>query len=615
MKISSYDVKTEDKRKVSDIIADFLVEHGIKHNFTVVGGGAMHLNDSFGHKNGLHNVYCNHEQACAMAAEAYARLTGNIACLCVTSGPGGTNAITGVLGGWLDSIPMLVLSGQVKTQLCIRNLKDSGLRQLGDQEFDIVGVAERFTKYCVMVTDPTDIIYHLEKALFISKIGKNGPVWLDIPLDIQGAQVNPVDLRHFDEKEEGYADNVCFSQKDAEKLLNIISNAQAPLLMVGSAVQYSRSADSFLQLVNKLKIPVVAAWAANDIIAYEHSNFIGIPGTLGTRAGNFAVQNCDVLLSLGSRMNVRTVGYNKGNFAKNAYKMMVDICADELKKPTYEPDWGICADVKEVIAALLYCDYQVNDAHKKWSDWCRKLKERYAVVLPQYHNSNRNINPYVFTEQLFDYAANTDVMVCSNGSACVIPIQVGKIKKGQRLICNSGCAAMGYGLPAAMGAAFAMPNRRILCMEGDGSLMMNLQELATARYYHLNIKIFIYNNNGYHSIRQTQNNNFGGAYAGVNGESGVALPSYKAIAQAFDIPYRRIQFENCSIEIIRETLNTDGICICEVFVDETQNFAPKSSAKVLDDGSIVSPSIDDMSPFLSVDEYSSICYFKKEKED
>lgn len=592
--------------KVANYIAEFLINHGIEDVFTVTGGGAMHLNDALGHAKGLHCIYNHHEQACAIAAEGYTRLTGKLAAVCVTSGPGGTNAITGVLGGWLDSIPMFILSGQVKREMTVWSCRELGLRQLGDQEFNIADTAKHFTKYAVMITEPNKIAYHLEKALYICKQGKGGPVWLDIPLDVQGANIDPGKLEHFSPNEENLEEEGFFSLSDAQRLMQMIKNAKAPLLLSGSSIQYSHSGQIFLQLVEKLRIPVVTAWAANDTLPSDSPYFMGVPGTLGTRAANFAVQKCDLLISLGCRMNVRMVGYNKGDFAKKAYKVMIDICEAELNKPTYQPDWGIRANVHDVISKLLEVEYERPDYHNKWLVWCKDIYKSYPVVLEQYHNNHRNINPYVFTEILFEHMNNQDTMVCSNGSACVIPIQVSMLKEGQRLFCNSGCAAMGYGLPAAMGAAVALKGQRVICMEGDGSIMMNLQELATIKLYRLNIKVFIYNNNGYHSIRQTQRNNFGEPLVGVNRESGVAIPEFSRIANAFEIPYFSISKEVEADHILKQLLEVDGPVICEVFVDEEQAFAPKSSAKVLPDGSIVSPSIDDMSPFLSQEEYRQI---------
>ena len=533
-------------------------------------------------------------------------MTGKLACLCVTSGPGGTNAVTGVVGGWLDSIPMLILSGQVKREMTISRCPELSLRQLGDQEFDITSVVKNFTKYSVMITEANDIAYHLEKALFLCKQGKGGPAWLDIPLDIQGAMIETEELKHFVPGEEGLDVSFDFSEQQAKELITLIKNAEAPLLMAGSSIQYSKSEEEFLQLVEKFHIPVVTAWAANDTLAADNECFIGVPGTLGTRAGNFAVQQCDLLISLGSRMNVRTVGYNKGDFGSNAYKVMIDICEAELHKPTYQPDLAIQADVKNVICELLKVEYDRPAKHDKWLHWCQKVRESFPVVMDTYRNTGRNINPYVFTECLYEELSNNDTIVCSNGSSCVIPIQVSGIKQGQRLFCNSGCAAMGYGLPAALGAAVAKNGERVICLEGDGSIMMNLQELPTVRYHNMNMKIFIYNNNGYHSIRQTQTNNFGEPLIGVNQESGVAIPEFSKVATAFDIPYFEIKSESNAKNVIKQALETQGTVICEVFVDETQNFAPKSSSKIMPDGKIVSPSIDEMAPFLEKEVYEAV---------
>lgn len=592
--------------KVAEYIADFLMDNGIEHNFTVTGGGAMHLNDALGHKEGLVCIYNHHEQASAIAAEAYSRLTGKLACVCVTSGPGGTNAITGVVGGWLDSVPMLVLSGQVKREMTVSSCPELNLRQLGDQEFDIISVVKNFTKYSVMVTNKNEIAYHLEKALYLCRYGKGGPCWLDIPLDIQGAKVETDELIHFHPEQEIYEGNKNFSAAHAEKILEIISHAKAPLILAGSGIRYSKSEKQFWDMLVKLKIPVVTAWAANDILEYSNELFIGVPGTLGTRAGNFAIQQCDCLLSLGCRMNVRMVGYTRGDFAQNAYKIMVDIDEAELHKPTYRPDWAICADVYDVICKLTECQYERPQIHDDWLKWCQEIKRKYPVVLNTYFDNERKINPYVFTQYLYGELNNEDTIACSNGSSCVIPIQVSEIKRGQRLFCNSGCASMGYGLPAALGAAVALKGRRVICLEGDGSIMMNIQELPTLKYYSLNIKIFIYNNNGYHSIRQMQKNNFGEPLVGVNRENGVAIPDYKKLAAAFEIPYYQIMNQSNAKKVIRETLETDGVVICEVFVDEEQSFVPKSASKVLPDGRIESPSIDDMAPFLERDEYMSI---------
>lgn len=586
------------KMKVSNYIADFLYKNGIKDVFTVTGGGAMHLNDSLGHHSELKCTYNHHEQACAIAAEAYARLSNKLACVCVTSGPGGTNAITGVIGGWLDSIPMFVLSGQVKRETTV-NATDVPLRQLGDQEYTIIDTVRPMTKYAVMVNNENEIAYHLEKALYIAMEGRRGPVWLDIPLDVQGAVVDTDELLHFspDELEDR---DYSIDDETASVIVDKIKNAKRPVILAGSGIRFSGSEDIFTELIEKFQIPVVTAWNSNDLVPYDSPYFCGMPGTVGMRSGNFVVQNADLLLVLGSRMNIRMISYNKFDFAKNAYKIIVDIDENELKKPTIAPDMPICADVKFVIEKLLKLEY--TPSHSEWLKWCRELLSRYPAVEPKYYNNTAEINPYVFVDELFKRLNNNDTICCSNGSACVVTFQAAKMKQGQRMFTNSGCASMGYGLPAAVGAAVFKDGERIICLEGDGSLMMNIQELQTVFHNNYNMKIFILNNNGYHSIRQTQTNLFNPPLVGVNADNGVSFPSFEKIAYAFDIPYERVASLE-DVDKIRAVLDMNGPVICEAFLDYSQNFEPKLSSKVLDDGRIVSPSIDDMFPFLPKEEY------------
>lgn len=597
------------KIKVAKYISEFFVENDITDCFMVTGGGAMHLNDAFGHQEGLHCTFNHHEQGCAIAAEAYARITGKIAVVNVTSGPGGTNAITGVIGGWLDSIPMFIVSGQVKRETTIWSCPDLGLRQLGDQEFDIVNSVKNMTKYCVMVTTPNDIAYHLEKGLFLAMHGRKGPVWIDIPLDVQGAIIDTDDLTHFNPLTEIFWDTPKVEDDVARDILSKIEQSKAPLLLVGTGIHLGNAEQELLQLVDKLQIPVVTAWNANDLIAHDNRFFAGMPGTVGTRPGNFVVQNCDLLLSIGCRLNIRQIGYNLHNFAENAYKIIVDIDRRELIKPTIKPDVSINADSLDFLQALLREEYVPSVAHKPWVDWCRNLVEKYPAVLKEYHSSDGDtINPYVFIDNLFSNLHPDDRIACGNGSACVISFQAGKVKQGQRLFTNSGCASMGYGLPAALGVAVSDNSRRTICIDGDGSIMMNIQELATIAHNKLNIKIFLINNNGYLSIRQTQTNFFKPPYIGIDSSSGVGFPDFEKLADAFGIAYYRISNEvNCN-EDVQKVLSSDGPCLCEVFVDPAQPFAPKSSSKALPDGRIVSTSIDDMFPFLDTTEYKSVRY-------
>lgn len=599
--------------KAAEYIADFLVDHGVTHNFMVTGGGAMQLDDALGHKEGLKNIFNHNEQGCSIAAEAYARLTGRIASVCVTSGPGGTNAITGVMGGWLDSIPMFVLSGQVKRETTLWAVPDLKLRQLGDQEFDIIHSVSNMTKYAVMVTEPQDIAYHLEKAWYLANHGRKGPVWLDIPLDVQGAPVDPETMRHFDPLSEQPEQEIPqVSAATAKEILEKIRQAKAPLIFAGSGIRLSGADKLLLQLVEKLKIPVAVAWNSGDLVAYDNPYYAGSPSREGTRGSSFIVQNCDLLLSLGSRLNIRTITYNKHDFAKNAYKIIVDIDEQELKKPTIKPDMPVWADVHQLLEVLLEQEYTPNQEHENWVKWCRDMVEKYPAALPEYHTQDGPLNPYVFVDELFKQMNQQDVLTLGNGSACVMTFQGCKIKQGQRMFTNSGCAAMGYGMPAALGAAVALQqeNGRVICIDGDGSLMINVQELETISYNHLNVKLFVLNNNGYHSIRQTQKNLFKPPLVGLDPDTGVGFPDFQKLAEAFSFRYFELDNEPDAPQVIQDVLAAQGPVFCNVLVDPAQNFVPKLSSKVLPDGRIVSPSMDDMFPFLPRDEYESNRYLK-----
>lgn len=595
------------KIKVAKYISEFLVKNGIRDCFMITGGGAMHLDDAIGHEEGIHCTFNHHEQACAIAAEGYTRMTGRLAAVCVTSGPGGTNAITGVMGGWLDSIPMFVISGQVKRETTLRAVPELNLRQLGDQEFNVIDSVKNMTKYAVMITDPKMTAYHLEKALFLALDGRGGPVWLDIPLDVQGALVDTDDLIHFDKETEYTWDKPYVTDAQIKVLAERIKQSRAPLVLAGTGINLAKAADRLIKFLEKYKIPVVTAWNANDTVEYNNPYYAGMPGTVGMRAGNFAIQNCDLLISLGCRMNIRMVGYNHQDFAKNAFKAVVDIDPRELHKPTVKADLPINADVNDFLDKMLAIPYEPEDEHAEWVKWCRDLLMRFPAV-PDDYRRGKLYNPYVFIDDLFTHLKEDDRIICGNGAACVVTFQAAKIKRGQRMFTNSGCAAMGYGFPAALGVAVSDNSRRTICIDGDGSVMMNIQELATVAYNKLNVKLFILNNNGYLSIRQTQRNLFKPPFVGIDSESGVGFPDFGKLSEAFGIPYYRLDSGDEADRIISEVIDRDGPCICEVIVDPEQNFEPKSSSKVLPDGRIVSPSLDDMAPFLDREEYENIKY-------
>ena len=591
-------------QRVADYIADFLVSNGITDCFTIVGGGAMHLNDALGHHPGLHCTYNHHEQACAIAAEGYARYSRKIAAVCVTSGPGGTNAITGVMGGWLDSIPMFIISGQVKFSTTIRST-DVPLRQLGDQEFNIVDTVRTMTKYAVMIENPMDIAYVLERALFLAADGRPGPVWIDVPLNVQGAIIETDDLKHFDSAAESLEAVPSFSAALGKEILDKIQKAKRPVLFAGDAIRGSGAYQDFLKFAEKLQIPVVTAWNAHDVIPDGSPYFCGRPGTVGTRGGNFVAQFADLLLVLGCRLNIRQISYNWENFAPRAYKIMVDIDPSELRKPTLSIDMPVHADVKDVIQTLNSLDYTAGN-HVKWLGWAKSINAKYPACLPEYRKKETPVNPYVFVDSLFKNLTEDDTVVCSNGSACVIGFQAAIIKKNTRLFTNSGCAAMGYGLPSSIGVSVTRKGKRTICLEGDGSLQMNIQELQTVFHNHYNLKIFVINNSGYHSIRQTQLNLFKPPLCGVCADNGVSFPELERIAYAYNIPYVRLDAVSTLDSKINEALDIEGPVLIEAVVDPEQFFVPKLSSRRLPDGTMVSPSLEDMYPFLPEEEMAVI---------
>lgn len=595
--------------KVSEYIESFLYNNGITDVFTVTGGGAMHLNDAFGHSKHIRCIYNHHEQACAIAAEAYARLTNKLPVVCVTSGPGGTNALTGVIGAYLDSMPMFVISGQVKIETTIHstNLK---LRQLGDQEFNISETVKNMTKYSKIVLDKNKISYYLEKALFLCKNGRPAPVWLDIPLDIQSAMIDTDNLEHYDSKNDYIDYN--FSDDIIEKVYKKIKESKRPVILSGSAIRISNSYDKFLKFIDKLQIPVLTAFNCHDLLEDTNTLYSGRPGTVGTRGGNFIIQNCDLLISLGCRMNIRQISYNYKDFAKNAYKIYIDIDKSELEKPTLNIDMPINTDISLFFDKMNNYNYVSDNRHRKWLEKCKYINSKYPAVIQKYYLNKKCLNPYVFMHLLFKILKENDIIITGNGSACVISFQCAIIKKGQRLFSNSGCASMGYGLPASIGACISKNNsQRIICIEGDGSIMMNLQELQTVYHNKLNIKIIILNNNGYHSIRQTQSNLFKPPLCGVDSYSGVSFPNFEKIAYAFDIPYMKVNnIDNAEINI-KTAIESDTAYIIEAILDDKQFFEPKLSSKVNEDGSITSPSLDDMYPFLDKSEYEEVIAYLK----
>lgn len=585
--------------KLSDWVARRLVEHGVSHVFMITGGGAMHLNHSLGTDPALRCRFMHHEQSLAIAAEAYYRLTNRLAVVNVTSGPGGTNAITGVYGAFVDSIGMLVVSGQVKTETTVA-ATGLDLRQYGDQELDIAKLVRPITKYAVMVTDPSTIRYHLEKALHLATEGRPGPCWIDIPLDVQAAQIDPDTLASFDPDELDEPWRRTDVAKAAAEILAHLSQAQRPVVFAGSGVRLSGAHDAFIRLVERLGVPVVTGWNAHDAIWSDHPLFAGRPGTVGDRAGNLVVQNADFLLVLGSRLNIRQVSYNWTSFARAAFKVWVDIDPLELRKPSVTADMPVVADLADLLPALLEGPYAgPTPEQQKWLSWSRERADLFPVVLPDYQ-SHPKLHPYVALDALFRSLAPDEVVVTGNGSACVIGFQTAFLQQGQRLWTNSGCATMGYDLPAAIGACAAMGDeRRVVCITGDGSMMMNLQELQTIAGKRLPIKIFLLNNNGYVSVYQTQRLFFGGTEVGGGPASDVTFPDFGAVARAFGFSVFRAEATERLEQTLAAALAADGPVLCELVVDGAVPFAPKLSARQHEDGRITSPALEDLSPFLS----------------
>ena len=736
--------------RVADYIAQTLAGHGVRNVFLVTGGGSMHLNDAIGRCKDLSWICCHHEQACAMAAASHYRLTNRLACVNVTTGPGGTNAITGIFGAWVESLGVIVISGQVKFETTVRSTK-LPLRQLGDQELDITRLVSPITKYAVMVTDPSTIRFHLEKALDLATEGRPGPVWLDIPMNVQSAMIDPEAL-------EGFVPDAAPSEPERlaalapaiHEIRERLSRAERPVFFAGSGIRLAGAQKEFLALADRLGFPIVTGFNAHDLVWEDHPLYVGRQGTIGDRAGNFAVQNADFLLVVGCRLTIRQISYNWENFARGAYKVIVDIDPAELEKPTVTPDLPICADAKDFIKALLHSldspspgasapasplkgeakghgplpsreppspatlrsrqaplgseggrsavgdgrvrgtgsspspgasapaspvegeakghgplpgEGEVERQRREgegaasspsplegegrgegtplpdfspWLAWCRERKARYPVVLPEYwSDDSRGINPYCFVDALFRNLPDDAIVVTGDGTACITAFQAGALRRGQRLYSDGGNAPMGFDLPGAIGACIGSGRKPVVCLAGDGSIQMNVQELQTIATNRLPITIFVLNNDGYLSIRLTQQNFFADNPIGTDPRSGVGIPNFEKLAEAYGFPYSRLRKHSDlgpvpaqrngealgplpgEGEVERQRregeggpslaalLSSPGPRIVEVFLDPTQPFAPKTSSRRLPDGRMVSAPLEDMFPFLPREEFES----------
>ncbi|WP_242003776.1 thiamine pyrophosphate-binding protein [Brachyspira aalborgi] len=587
--------------KVSDYIAKRLKEvYEIKNIFLISGGGAMHLNDSFGKY--IKYTTAHNEQALSMMAEGYARVNQKLAVVNVTTGPGGLNCLNGVFGQWTDSVPVLYISGQVKFETTVYSCRELNLRQLGDQETDIISAVKPFTKYSVIITNPYDIKYHLDKAVYLAMHGRFGPVWLDIPMNIQSAMIEEEKLKDFNENVDD-CENIDTEQ--INKVIDKLNNSKKPIIIAGYGIRLSKQEDNFYKLIYKLNIPILSTFCGADIMPSNHNLCAGRIGNLGQRAGNIILQESDLILSLGTRNSIFQVSYNYENFGKNAYKIGVDIDNSELNKKTVKFDISINADLKYFIPQLLEKCEKLNT--EKWVEKCKIYNDKFSFKnTKEYNTKNKKINPYYFVNKLTKLMNKNYIMITGNGSACNIAYQAGEVKKGQRIFWNKGCASMGYGLPASIGACiyngiYNNKKNKVICLDGDGSIMMNIQELQTIKHYNLPIKVFILNNDGYISIKQTQNNFFEGHMVGSSRNSGVSMPDFNKVAKAFGIESVKISRYTDDKDLekqINAVLESEKAIICNVILEDDYIFIPKLLAKKLDDGTMVSPSFENMYPFI-----------------
>ena len=596
--------------RVADYIWKTLADKGVRHVFLVTGGGAMHLNDALGLEKRIKYVCNLHEQACAMAAEGYARASGRPGVINVTTGPGGTNALTGVMGAWLDSVPMVIVSGQIKRATMITACPHLKLRQLGDQEYNIVDAVRPMTKFAKTVMSVEEVPQVLEDAWRICQEGRPGPVWIDVPLDIQAAECGAacVEGRETEDgrrETEGEGRETGDVRREAVQVAEALKAAKRPAVIVGSGVHNAHCEELFLKVAESLNVPVLTSISGIDLIPSDHPLFFGRPGILGERPANLIMQNSDLFIVLGTRMGIRICGYAYETVARAAKKVMVDVDPNELEKPTFRPDVKICADAGDFLRALAAALPSL-EPKAEWLDYCRKMKAKYPVILPEHRARTDYVSSYVLPEAVVRHAPDPLTVVTSNGIAYTSTFQAIPIRRGMRMFSNEACASMGYGLPAAIGAAFAFGGEReTVCFEGDGSIQMNLQELQTLLNYRLPVKLFVYNNGGYLSIKTTQRSFFEGRFVGSEAGSGVILPSFEKLAAAYGLPYFRLESNQELDEKLPGIFATEGPVLVEVMLDPFEVLGPKAASKKLPDGTMVSAPLEDMAPFLPREEFAA----------
>lgn len=585
--------------KVSDYIVKFLEQSGVRHVFMLPGGMAMHINDSIGYSKAIKPVWMLHEQACAFAAESYARITNNVGVACVTCGPGATNTLTGIACAWIESTPLIVITGQCKrADLAL----DPSLRQMGVQEVNIVAIAKSITKYAVQVCDPLQIQYELEKALFLARTGRKGPVLLDIPVDVQACRVEEDKMPHYEPEITQYL----ASYEQLDELVKLLNNAKRPILYAGAGIQMANASADFRLLVERLGIPVLVHWNAMGIIESNHSLYAGTPGAVGQRAANFALQTCDLLITIGTRLSLLQTGYNFSEYAKNAKLIMVDIDEAELNKPTLHPYMKVHSDAGEFIRGLLDRKDIAHHDYQQWINRIREWRNKYPSIKPEWRKSKDYVNSFVLAEAISQQMTSDDVYVGGRAGTCVdAVIQAFLTKRNQRVYVTKGLSAMGNGLPAAIGGSYAT-GKKVVCINGDGGFVMNIQELEVVRRENLPIKFFILDNQGYSTVRNTQTNVFDKHYMGCSPESGLTVGNIKRVAEAYDIKTFEIRNHDEMDKIIADALSYDGPVVVNVLVDPDQSIEPRQANYKTEDGQMASRPLEDMKPSLDREEIEKI---------
>lgn len=588
--------------KLSDYVMRFIAEQGVKHMFMLPGGGAMHLVDSLGRSSEIECICNLHEQASAIAAEAYARFTNNLGVALVTTGPGGTNAITGVAGAWLESTPCLFISGQVKRA---DMKKDSGVRQRGPQELDIISLVKTITKYAVTVTEPAMIRYHLEKAVALAKTGRPGPVWLDIPLDVQAAQIDPSALKGFTDTGLDKTSDPNLSSKTVG-IIDLLNQSERPLLLIGNGVRNAGARELCMKMIDLLEIPVLNTWIGKDLLWDTHPLYFGSPGIIAPRGPNFILQNADLLISIGARLDFSITGFNQSHFARAARKVVVDIDESELGKFQTTIDIPVCSDAKSFIVEIIQMSARIKKQNRSlWLNRCKNWKEKYPVVTEEHWSQKKHVNSYVFSHVLSELLTADDLVVPgSSGTGIDTFFLSFKIKQGQRVINTGGLGAMGFGIPASIGGCIANGGKRTICVDGDGGFQMNIQELETVTRLKLPIKYFVLNNQGYASIRAMQQNHFGGNLVACDNSSGMTLPDVVKLGKVYGMETSRIKNQKNIKEAIADVLQSPNPCICDVLIDPNQPTCPRISSFVKPDGSMVSKPLEDLWPFLDRKEFA-----------